>query len=80
MKAHIMTCDICGEEGAKTKHVTRAYGTGDAMVVIDKVPVVVCPHCGETYLTAETMHEVERLRLHQRSLKPDRLAPVINYV
>ena len=75
-----MTCDICGKGGARTKRVTRAYGKGDAMVVIDKVPVVICPNCGESYLTAETMHEVERLRLHQHSMKPRRLAPVINYV
>ena len=80
MRTKTITCDICGKEGARTKRVTRAYGKGDDMVVIDKVPVVVCPNCGESFLTAETMHEVERLRLHQRTLKPQRLAPVISYL
>jgi len=75
-----MICDICGRDGAKTKHVSRAYGKGDDMVVIAKVPIVVCPNCGESYITAETMHQVERLKLHKRSMKTQRLAPVINYV
>ena len=75
-----MTCDVCGQEGARIKHVSRTYGKGEEMIVIDKVPVVVCPHCGESYMTADTMHEVERLKLHKRSVKTKRLAPVISYV
>ena len=27
-----------------------------------------CPHCGESYLTAETLHELERIKLHRRSV------------
>ena len=50
------------------------------MVVIDQVPIVVCPNCGESYMTADTLHEVERLKLHKRNMKTHRLAPVIIYV
>lgn len=75
-----MTCDVCGQDGARTKHVSKAYGKGDEMVVIDQIPIVVCPSCGASYMTAETLHEVERLKLHKRSLKTRRLAPVISYV
>jgi len=80
MRTDIMICDVCGQEGARIKHVSRAYGKGEDMVVIDKVPVVVCTNCGESYMTADTMHEVERLKLHKRSMKTQRLAPVITYV
>ena len=75
-----MTCDICGQEGAKTRYVSRSYGKGEDLVVIDRIPVVVCPNCGETYMTADTMHEVQRLKLHRRSVKALRLAPVIGFV
>jgi YgiT-type zinc finger domain-containing protein len=75
-----MICDSCGQDGAKIKHVSRSYGKGNEMVVIDKVPIVACPHCGETYMTAETIHEVERIRLHKRSMKTQRQVPVIEYV
>ncbi|MBN1867402.1 YgiT-type zinc finger protein [Candidatus Sumerlaeota bacterium] len=75
-----MICDSCGHDGARIKRVSRSYGKGDDMVVIDKVPIVVCAHCGESYMTAETAHEVERLRLHKKNVKSRRLAPVIDYV
>lgn len=80
MRMNMTTCNICGRNGAKVKHVSRTYGKADEMVVIDGVPVVVCPNCGESYITAETMQEVERLKLHKRNMGSKRLAPVINYV
>jgi YgiT-type zinc finger domain-containing protein len=60
-----MVCDICGKSGARVRHVTRSYGKGAKLLVIENVPVVVCPHCGESYLTAETLHEIERIKLHR---------------
>ncbi len=75
-----MTCDVCGKDGARVRHVSRTYGKGDEMVVIDSAPIVVCPNCGESYMTAETIQEAERLKLHKRSVKTQRLAPVINYI
>ena len=74
-----MLCDSCGKEGAKVKRMARTYGQGRELVVIENVPVVVCPNCGESYLTAATMREVERLKVHRRHLKAKRLAPVIAY-
>lgn len=59
-----MMCDICGQEGAIVRHVTRSYGRSDTLLVIEDVPVISCPHCGESYLTAQTLHEIERIKLH----------------
>jgi len=67
-----MKCDICGKEGAHIRYVTRSYGQGESLLVIEKVPVVSCPHCGESYLTAETLYEIERIKLHQRSFARER--------
>jgi YgiT-type zinc finger domain-containing protein len=75
-----MICDICGQEGARIKHISRAYGKGEDLVVIDNVPIIVCPNCGESYMTADIMHQVERIKLHKRSIKTLRLAPVVDYV
>jgi len=60
-----MMCDICGTEGARLRHVSRSYGRGENLLVIENVPVVSCPHCGESYLTAETLHEIERIKRQQ---------------
>ncbi len=67
-----MVCDVCGKQGAKIRHVSRSYGKGTKLFVIEEVPLVSCPHCGETYLTAETLHEIERIKRHRRSLAKER--------
>lgn len=61
------------------KHVTRSFGKGDGVVVIDDIPIWVCPHCGESYFTAETLQEIERLRMHRATLSAKRTAPVLAY-
>jgi YgiT-type zinc finger domain-containing protein len=71
-----MICDICGQEGAQVRHVTRSYGKGADLLIIENVPVVSCPHCGESYLTAETLHEIERIKLHRQSFAKKRSVPV----
>ena len=63
-----MTCDHCGKLGAEVRLLTRSYGKGANLLVIEDVPVVVCPHCGESALTAETLLEIERIKLHRLSL------------
>jgi YgiT-type zinc finger domain-containing protein len=74
-----MTCDICGTSGAQVRSMTRSYGKGANLLVIENVPVVVCPHCGESYLTAETLHEIERIKLLRRSLAKSRSVAVASF-
>ncbi len=74
-----MTCDICGKSGARIRRMTRSYGKGENLFVIENVPVVVCPHCGESYLTAETLHEIERLKLHRKKLAQERCIDVVAF-
>jgi len=74
-----MVCDICGKSGARIRRVTRSYGKGKNLLVIENVPVVVCPNCGEGYLTADTLHEVERLKLHRKKLAQERRIAVVAF-
>ena len=74
-----MICDICGKEGAKIRRVACNYGTGEDLLVIQNVPVVSCPHCGESYLTAATLHEIERIKLHRSSFAVKRPVAVANF-
>jgi len=62
-----MTCDICGHDGVTTKKVTRSYGKGKNLLIIEAIPVQTCSHCGESYLTAETLHEIERIKMHRHN-------------
>ncbi len=74
-----MICDICGKEGARIRRVTRSYGKGKNLLVIENVPVVTCPHCGESYLTAQTLHELERIKLHRQNIAAKRQVAVVNF-
>jgi YgiT-type zinc finger domain-containing protein len=56
-----MICDNCGKEGARIRKITRTYGRGKDKFVIENIPAVTCPQCGESYLEAETLHEIERI-------------------
>jgi YgiT-type zinc finger domain-containing protein len=67
-----MICDNCGRNGARVRRVTRTYGRGKNLLLIENVPVISCPNCGESYLTSETLHEIERLKLHRRNLAVQR--------
>lgn len=60
-----MVCDICGARAARIRRVTRSYGEGETLLVIENVPIVVCLHCAESYLTTATLHEIERVKLHR---------------
>ena len=79
MKNKTLVCDICGKSGAQVRRVTRSYGKGTNLLVIENVPIVVCPHCGESYLIAETLHEIERIKLHRRSFAKPRHVAVASF-
>jgi len=76
MKNQTIQCDNCGQIGAKIRYVSRSYGKGPTLLVIENVPIVSCPHCGESYLTADTLHEIERIKLHRQSFAVERPVPV----
>ena len=74
-----MVCDICGKDGARVRRVTRSCGRGKNAFLIEGVPLVSCPQCGESYLTADTLREIERIRLHWRQLTVDRKVPIAKF-
>jgi len=74
-----MICEICGKDGARVRRVTRTYGKGKDMFVIENIPVITCPHCGESYFEAETLHEIERIKLHKKSVATTREVRVAQY-
>ncbi|MBF0352280.1 MAG: type II toxin-antitoxin system MqsA family antitoxin [SAR324 cluster bacterium] len=74
-----MTCDICGQNSAQIRHLPRSYGKGEKLLVIENVPVVMCTQCGESYLTADTLHEIERIKLHRRNFAKQRNVSVAEF-
>jgi YgiT-type zinc finger domain-containing protein len=74
-----MICDNCRKAGSRIRRVARTFGKGKDILVIENVPVVSCPHCGESYLEAETLHEIERIKLHKNSFAVKRSVPVAKF-
>ncbi|MDE0425524.1 type II toxin-antitoxin system MqsA family antitoxin [Candidatus Poribacteria bacterium] len=71
-----MKCDICGKEGARQRYISRSYGKGESLLVIEDVPIIHCPNCGEGYLTAQTLREIERIKQARQTVAPKRLVSV----
>lgn len=72
-------CDICGSEEAKIRKITRTYGKGENLLVIENIPLVSCPHCGESYFTADTLHAIERIKMNRHSVAVERPVEVASF-
>ena len=57
-----MICEICGKKTASIKRVTKSFGRGRSLVVIEDIPVHSCRSCHESYITAYTAREIDRIR------------------
>ena len=75
-KAKRMNCNNCGKAGTRIIHVSRSYGKGAELLVIENVPVVSCPHCGESYLTAATLREIDNIKRDRSKIASTRPVPV----
>ena len=74
-----MKCDVCGKHRAKLRRLTQTVGKGRSSFLIRDVPVISCSSCGESYLTADTLKEIERIRLHWRELTKDEKVAVATF-
>lgn len=63
-----MQCDLCGAKTANIKKTTKSFGRGDTLVVIENIPTVHCSRCHESYVTADTAHELDRIRKNRRTV------------
>ena len=70
-KSEFLICGICGHQAARLIKRPQVLGKGAAMIVIEDVPVIACRHCGESYMTAGTMHRLDQVRRGQ-DLLPER--------
>ncbi len=78
-KKAAVVCDICGAKGVRRRRISRTYGKGKTLFVMENIPATICPACGESYITAETLHEIERLKLHRKSLAVGRRIDVVTF-
>jgi YgiT-type zinc finger domain-containing protein len=69
-------CAHCGSPAVQIRHVTRSFGRAATLLVIEAIPMYVCPQCGESYYSAQTLHEIERIKALRKSVAVSRPIPV----
>jgi len=69
-------CAYCGSSSVQIKHVTRSFGKASALLVVEAIPMWSCPSCGESYFSAQTLHEIERIKTLRKSVAVSRQVPV----
>ena len=67
-----LICDVCGKGNARIRRIARAYGRGDDLLLIEDVPVISCLDCGESYLTAETLHQIDQIKRERQRFVVER--------
>ena len=73
------SCEFCGRAGVQTKLVTRSYGEGASLLVVEGIPLHSSPHCGEAYFTAGTLHGIERIRALRKAVSVVRPVAVATF-
>lgn len=63
-----MKCELCGTQAAAIKKTTKSFGRGNNLIVIESIPIIHCTSCHESYVTADTARELDRIRKDRRSL------------
>jgi YgiT-type zinc finger domain-containing protein len=58
--------------------VTRSFGKGERLLVIENIPYLFCPHCGERYFTAATMREIERIKMTKTRIRRKPI-PIVSF-
>lgn len=63
-----MQCDLCGAQTTVIKKTTKSLGRGDTLVVVENIPTVRCSRCHESYITADTGRELDRISKNRRTV------------
>ncbi|MFC1852880.1 type II toxin-antitoxin system MqsA family antitoxin [candidate division CSSED10-310 bacterium] len=74
-----MQCDMCGKHNAKIRKITKSFGKGSNIFIIENIPLIICPDCGESYYTADTLYEIERLKGNKKAHSQNRMIPVAEF-
>jgi len=69
-------CVYCDDPSVQIKRVTRSFGKAAALLVIEAIPMWSCPGCGASYFSAQTLHEIERIKALRKSVSVRRPIPV----
>ncbi len=62
-------CVHCGAGTLTIEEIARSFGCGDKLFIVENVPMWACTTCGESWFTAQTMHEIEGVKARRSALQ-----------
>ncbi len=69
MTKQLTACAACGSADIARKLVSRSYGRDEGdLIVIDDVPIDMCRASGESYVSAQTLKEIEAVKAQRDML------------
>jgi YgiT-type zinc finger domain-containing protein len=54
-------CHACGHHAAKSEMVSEVFNIDGRRALVEKIPALVCRHCGEATFSRETTEHIRRL-------------------
>ncbi len=73
-------CSVC-QSNLKQKKITYTQELKGKVYVVSDVPSLVCPQCGEEYLSPDTVDKIQEVieKGEQKKLKPVQQIPVFHF-
>lgn len=53
-------CFVCKHTEFSHKNINKLFDEKGKLIIMRNIPTLVCKNCGETYLTNETILEIEK--------------------
>ncbi|OBY27112.1 type II toxin-antitoxin system MqsA family antitoxin [Leisingera sp. JC1] len=75
-------CGRCGQNQLERQHVKTAVWREAELMVVENIPALVCPACGEEFIGSETAAELQRMCQNGEStagLVSRLIVPVIDF-
>ena len=57
-----VACDHCASGILRPTRIRTAFWRGESLVVVQNIPAMVCPDCGEEYVADPTVVQLDRMR------------------
>lgn len=61
------------------RRVTRHFGRNEQLLLIENIPQCHCPHCAADYFSAQTLHDIERIKSQRQALAVNRSVPIAEF-
>jgi YgiT-type zinc finger domain-containing protein len=75
----MVECAYCGEAAAWETAMAHSFRSGEELIVIEKVPTMICDSCGQSYFLSPAWKFVNEVLKHPDKHTEKRMVKVATY-